>query len=157
LATQFFVNGEEVEVRSDTSSPLIHVLRNELGFRATRFGCGGEDCGACTVIVDGELRYSCTYLVSDAAGKTIETAEGLKGEVASILRQALMDAGAGQCGYCLSGIFVTTSELMARKSPSLPELKSALSRHLCRCGAHASILRAIQTAMKAVELKRRRT
>jgi nicotinate dehydrogenase subunit A len=156
LATKFSVNGEEVEVYSDSSSPLIHVLRNDLGLKGTRFGCGGEDCGACTVLVDGRLQYSCSYLVSDAAGKKIETIEGIKGGVADILRKALVDGGAGQCGYCLSGIFVTTSQLIARQSPSLSELKSALSRHLCRCGAHASILRAIGNAMEIVKNARGR-
>jgi nicotinate dehydrogenase subunit A len=154
LATKLSVNGQEVEVHSDDSSPLIYVLRNEFGLRGTRFGCGGEDCGACMVLVDGRLQYSCTYLVSDAAGKKIETIEGIKGGVADILRKALVDGGAGQCGYCLSGIFVTTSELIARQKPSLSELKSALSRHLCRCGAHASILRAIGDAIETVEVTR---
>ena len=151
MGTTFSVNGEAVELQAEESSPLILALRNELGLKGTRFGCGGEDCGACIVLVDCELQYSCTYQVADAAGKDVRTIEGLTGPVADVLRQAMVEAGAGQCGYCLSGIFVTAHELLAApKRPSQDAVKRALARHLCRCGAHAAILRAIYRAIDTV-------
>jgi nicotinate dehydrogenase subunit A len=144
LTTKFLLNGIETESSVDPAMPLIYFLRNDQSLKATRFGCGGEDCGACTVLVDGALKYSCTFLVSDSAGKSVETVEGLHGRLADVLRDELAIGGATQCGYCLSGIFVTTYELLRRVSnPTSEEIKGALSRNLCRCGAHASILRAI--------------
>ncbi|WP_080137357.1 (2Fe-2S)-binding protein [Bradyrhizobium sacchari] len=152
MATAFTVNGKRVEVTTDAETPLIYALRNELGLRGTRFGCGGEDCSACLVIVDQTRRCSCTYLVADAAGKSVQTIEGITGNIADILREAFVEAGAGQCGYCLSGIFVTAHELVAGKQrPSIEEVKKSLGRHLCRCGAHAAILRGIGKAIDAVD------
>jgi len=151
LTTRFSLNGIQTESNVDPSMPLIYFLRNEQGLKATRFGCGGEDCGACTILVDGALKYSCTLLVSDVAGKSVETVEGLHGNLAEILRKELAVGGATQCGYCLSGIFVTTYELLRRVSkPTREEAKAALSRSLCRCGAHASILRAIARSIDAL-------
>lgn len=145
------MNGRSVDISADIAAPLILVLRNELGLKGTRFGCGAEDCGSCTVLVDSKLQYACTYPVADAAGKEIRTIEGVTGAVADILRQAMIEAGAGQCGYCLSGIFVTTHQLLAgSERPSHDMVKRALTRHLCRCGAHAAILRAIHRAIDAI-------
>jgi aerobic-type carbon monoxide dehydrogenase small subunit (CoxS/CutS family) len=152
MATAFSVNGERVEVTTDAASPLIYALRNELGLRGTRYGCGAEDCSACLVIVDSRRHCSCTYLISDAAGKDVRTVEGITGPVADILRKKLVDVGAGQCGYCLSGIFVTAYDLLAgEKKPSIATIKQSLARHLCRCGAHAAIMRGIHQAIDAVE------
>jgi nicotinate dehydrogenase subunit A len=151
LETTLSVNGKQVELKSDGASPLILALRNELGLTGTRFGCGAEDCGACTVLINSTPHYSCTYLVADAAGKDVKTVEGLTGRVAQVLRDALVGAGAGQCGYCLTGIFVTTHTLMAgTERPTSDALKLALSRHLCRCGAQAAIVRGINRAIKEV-------
>lgn len=149
MTTKFTVNRNEVVSEAPPSTPLLYVLRNELRLTAARFGCGDEDCGACTILVDGMLAFSCTFLVSDAEGREIETVEGLTGRLATILRHELAGAGATQCGYCLSGIFVTACELLRRNPhPSQAEVRSALSRHLCRCGAHASILRAIDRSVE---------
>lgn len=152
MTTVCWVNGDEVELRSDGSSTLLLALRNELGLKGTRFGCGAEECGACTVLIDGKPHYSCGRFVMDLEGKKIETVEGMKGPAAEILRVALVEAGAGQCGYCLSGIFVTAHELISRPTrPSMAEVKQALTRNLCRCGAHASILRGIGAAMDTLQ------
>lgn len=151
MATTFSVNGQRVDIDADIASPLILALRNELGLKGTRFGCGAEDCGSCTVLVDSALRYACTCPVADAAGKKVQTIEGLTGTVADVLRQAMVAAGAGQCGYCLSGIFVTTHQLLTGPGrPSQDAVKQALARHLCRCGAHAAILRAIHQAVDTI-------
>ena len=152
MPTKFWVNGEEVEVTVEGEATLILALRNELGLRGTRFGCGEENCGACTVLINGTLRYSCSLFVQDMSGRRIVTVEGLEGIAADELRTALIEAGAGQCGYCMSGIFVTAYELLSRpRRPSMDDVKLALSRHLCRCGAHAAILRAIAVAIERIE------
>ncbi len=151
MSIRFQVNGEAVEIGSDGASTLILALRNELGLKGTRFGCGEENCGACTVMIDDRLHYACSIFVEDVAGKRVETVEGLRGPVADALRTALVEAGAGQCGYCLSGIFVTSHELLSRRQrPSMAEVKQALSRNLCRCGAHLGILRAVAAAIDTV-------
>jgi len=143
----FTVNGKVVTSGADGGSTLLLVLRNELGLHGTRFGCGAEDCGACTVLIDGHLHYACGQFVEDAAGKQVETVEGLQGAVADALREAFFEVGAGQCRYCLSGIFVTAYALLTRNpSPSRDDIRSVLSRNLCRCGAHASIVRGIERA-----------
>ena len=150
MTTKFSLNGIQTESNVDPSMPLIYFLRNEQGLKGTRFGCGGEDCGACTILVDEALKFSCTLLVSEVAGKSIETVEGLHGKLAEILREELAVGGATQCGYCLSGIFVTTYDLLRRiPNPADEQVKAALSRNLCRCGAHASILRAIARSIDA--------
>lgn len=152
MATTFTVNGKRVEVTADAAAPLIYALRNELGLRGTRYGCGAEDCSACLVIVDSKRHCSCTYLVSDAAGKEVRTVEGITGPIADILRKELVDVGAGQCGYCLSGIFITAHEIIAgEKKPPTEAIKQSLAPHLCRCGAHAAILRGIRQAINVIE------
>jgi aerobic-type carbon monoxide dehydrogenase small subunit (CoxS/CutS family) len=126
---------------------LLNALRNEWGLTGTRFGCGGEDCGACTVLVDGELCFACSKFVGDLAGRQVQTIEGLSGPLADALRHSFIETSAGQCGYCLSGVFVTAYHLLQRIArPTRSEIAAALDRHLCRCGAHASILRAIDLA-----------
>jgi len=147
MGTSFTLNGEPVTVAADGNSTLLLALRNELGLQGTRFGCGAEDCGACTVLIDGHLHYACGQFVEDTAGKHVETVEGLRGPIADALRTAFFEAGAGQCRYCLSGIFVTAHDLLMRnRQPARAEIRAALSRNLCRCGAHGSILRGVEKA-----------
>lgn len=151
MSTSFKVNGKSVTVEADDNSTLLLALRNELSLHGTRFGCGAEDCGACTVLIDGHLHYSCGQFVGDIAGKHVETAEGLHGPVADALRAAFHEVGAGQCRYCLSGIFVTAHDLLTRNArPRREDIRAALSRNLCRCGAHASILRGVVIAMDLI-------
>jgi nicotinate dehydrogenase subunit A len=151
MAIDVTVNGQAHVLEEDGSLPLIFALRNALGLKGVRFGCGGEDCGACTVIVDGKLHYSCTVTLDAVAGRHIETVDGLAGQKANALRDAFVAERAGQCGYCLSGILVTAySILQEPKRPNRAEIVRALSRNLCRCGSHASIIRAVERAAAAV-------
>jgi nicotinate dehydrogenase subunit A len=146
------VNGTPVEVRADGTTPLILALRNELGLKGTRFGCGAEDCGACMVLVDSEPRYSCTLQLDEVARKRVTTIEGLNDRVSEVLREAILAESAGQCGYCLSGIFVTLHHcISASAQPKYTEVAGSLRRHLCRCGANAAILRAVDRALELIE------
>jgi aerobic-type carbon monoxide dehydrogenase small subunit (CoxS/CutS family) len=126
----------------------LSVLREDLALRGSRFGCGTEQCGACMVLIDGEPAYSCAREVSTLAGRRITTVEGLapNGELHP-LQQAFIDEQAGQCGYCLSGILISAAALLERnKPPDRTEVAAALDRHLCRCGVHNRIIRAVQRA-----------
>jgi len=142
------VNGKSVHVRGDGTTPLLQVLRNELGLRGSRFGCGNEQCGACMVLIDGEPSFSCARPIGSLAGKRVTTVEGLAaGGPLSPLQQAFVDEQAGQCGYCLSGILISAAALLARNPrPSRSEIAAALDRHLCRCGVHNRIMRAVARA-----------
>jgi nicotinate dehydrogenase subunit A len=147
------VNGQPAHVECDGSKPLLDVLRGVLGLRGTRFGCGTEQCGACMVLIDGEPAFSCARAIESLAGKAVMTVEGLSaGGTLSPLQQAFLDEQAGQCGYCLSGILISASALLARNpKPSRGEIAAALDRHLCRCGAHNRIMRAVVRAGAALE------
>ena len=150
---QLIVNGEAVHVKSDGAKPLLSVLRDELGLRGTRFGCGTEQCGACMVLIDGEPAFSCARELASLAGKAVTTVEGLTQNGAPHpLQQAFVEEQAGQCGYCLSGILISAAALLARNPrPSRGEIAAALDRHLCRCGAHNRIMRAVARAGVAME------
>jgi len=132
----------DVEVHSGDT--LLHVLRERLGLRGTRFGCGAETCGACTVLVDGTPTYACTTPADMVAGHEVQTVEGLAGHA---LPEAFLAEQAGQCGYCLSGILMSAKALLdSTPSPTRAQIVAALDRHLCRCGAHNRIINAIQRA-----------
>ena len=144
----FVVNGRPVSVSADGAVPLLAVLRDELGLRGSKFGCGTEQCGACMVLIDGKPEYSCSRDAATVEGKTITTVEGLSGTAGlHPLQQALLDEQAGQCGYCLSGIVMSAKALLDRNPmPSRGDIVAALDKHLCRCGAHQRILRAVERA-----------
>jgi nicotinate dehydrogenase subunit A len=144
----FTVNGRSVHVDTEGTKPLLAVLRDELALRGSRFGCGTEQCGACMVLIDGEPSYSCTRAIESVAGRAVTTVEGLWSDgTLHPLRQAFLDEQAGQCGYCLSGILISAAALLARNpQPSQAEIAAALDPHLCRCGAHDRILRAVARA-----------
>src|SRR5499426_3079768 len=133
-------------------TPLLDVLRNSLGLKGTRFGCGLEQCGCCIVLIDGAPEKCCTKPVWSVAGKEIVTVEGI-GDAARPhpLQQAFLDEQAGQCGYCLSGILISAAALRAHNTaPSRAEVAAALDRNLCRCGVHNRIIRAVQRAGAAM-------
>ena len=139
------VNGAVHKVEADPATPLIYVLRNGLGLMGAKLGCGLEQCGACAVIVDGEKVLSCVRAVSEFEGRKITTVEGLAedGELNPVQR-AFLEAGAAQCGYCTSGLVVAlTAYLEAAERPDRKGAVEALEGHLCRCGAHADVLRAL--------------
>jgi aerobic-type carbon monoxide dehydrogenase small subunit (CoxS/CutS family) len=142
------VNGAPVHIDVEPTRPLLSVLRDDLGLRGSRFGCGTEQCGACMVLIDGEPAYSCAREVETVAGKRITTVEGLvQNGAPHPLQQAFVDEQAGQCGYCLSGVLVSATALLARNPhPSRGEIAGALDRHLCRCGVHNRIIRAVARA-----------
>jgi nicotinate dehydrogenase subunit A len=146
---ELHVNGRLVPVAvEDPNTPLLYVLRNTLELKGTRFGCGLEQCGACTVLVDGEPVYACNRAVSTVVGREILTVEGLSsGDDESPLQQAFIAEQAGQCGYCLTGILMSATALLKKNPhPDRSEIVAALDRHLCRCGVHNRIIRAVQRA-----------
>ncbi len=142
------VNGEVRHIEAEADLPLIYVLRNELGLTGARYGCGQEQCGSCMVLIDGEPSYACARAMDSVAGRNVQTIEDL-GTVAEPhpLQQAFLDEQAGQCGYCLSGILISAKVLLDRNpNPSRAEIVAALDGHLCRCGAHTRIIRAVDRA-----------
>jgi len=146
------VNGEshDVTVNYD-DTPLLYVLRDILGLKGTRFGCGNGDCGSCMVLVDGRALKSCEVAVWSVADKSILTIEGI-GTIDHLdpIQQAILDLQAGQCGYCLSGI-IMSAVVMIQNDPGPPDrdkIVRTLSSNLCRCGAHGRIIRAIENAWR---------
>jgi nicotinate dehydrogenase subunit A len=140
------VNGASHEVEIDPATPLIFVLRNKLGLTGSKFGCGLETCGACTVLVDGERELSCVRAVSEFEGQEITTVEGLMEDgKLSAVQEAFVGEGAAQCGYCIPGIVVATTGLLKKNPhPNDEEITEALEKNLCRCGSHANVLKAIK-------------
>jgi aerobic-type carbon monoxide dehydrogenase small subunit (CoxS/CutS family) len=139
------LDGRAVSVRVDPDTPLLYVLRDQLGNLGTRFGCGEGTCGACMVIIDGRATASCNLPVSAAAGAEIDTIAGVDGSDPIVA--AMLEAQAGQCGYCLPGIVMAAKALLAQNpAPSRREIALALDGNLCRCGAHLRIMAAIEAA-----------
>lgn len=145
----FSVNGRPLSVAlANEETPLLDVLRNELGLMGTRFGCGLEQCGCCMVLIDGAPEKCCAKPTWSVAGKNVVTVEGLgTPERPHPLQQAFIDEQAGQCGYCLSGILISAKALLATNpSPTRAEIALALDGNICRCGSHNRILRAVEKA-----------
>lgn len=154
--TAVSVNGKVQQVTTEPDTALLYVLRNHLGLKGTRFGCGLALCGSCMVLVDGRPSYSCDAPVGGLEGREITTVEGLSApENPHPVATALVEGQAAQCGYCISGITVSAVALLERNAePSADEVREALDGNLCRCGAHNRIVRAVLSA--AAELRRRR-
>lgn len=153
----FILNGAAVSVEA-SGAPLLHVLRGELALSGPRFGCGAEQCGACVVLVDGAPAYACTLAADAVEGRRVTTVEGLGSpEAPHPLQRAFLEEQAGQCGFCLSGILVAAAALLARNpSPDDAAIRAALDAHLCRCGSHNRIIRAVQRAAAEMASDRRR-
>lgn len=146
--TRLRVNGADTEVTAAPDTPLLTVLRNELGLMGSRFGCGLGQCGACFVRVDGAVVPACDTPLWSAAGRSVVTVEGLgpDGELHPV-QQALLDHQAAQCGFCISGIAVRAAALLEEDpAPDADTVARALDRNLCRCGAHRRIVRAVVAA-----------
>ncbi len=142
------VNGRTRNVDTDPSTPLLYVLRDELGLNGPKFGCGLSQCGCCTVIVDGSAVRSCSTAVSNAQNKSITTLEGL-GTVARPhrLQKAFIEEQAAQCGYCMNGMVMNAKVLLDKNPhPTEADIRRALDGILCRCGSHLRVIRAIQRA-----------
>jgi nicotinate dehydrogenase subunit A len=147
---QLEVNGERRSVSAAPDTPLLYVLRNDLGLVGSRFGCGNGQCGACFVIVEGKPVPSCDTPLWSVENKSVTTVEGLAkdGELHPV-QKALLAEQAAQCGYCISGIAVAAVALLEKNSkPSETEVRAALDRNLCRCGAHNRVVRAVLRAAK---------
>ena len=142
------VNGVRRPVAAHRDTPLLYVLRNDLGLVGSRFGCGSGQCGACFVLVDGRAMASCDLPIWSVEGKQITTVEGLgtNGELHPV-QKALIAEQAAQCGYCMSGISIAAAALLAaNKRPTETEVRAALDKNLCRCGSHNRVVKAVMRA-----------
>lgn len=152
MSVNLTVNGRPVSVDAEDDTPLLWVLRDDLGLTGTKFGCGLGQCGACTVHLNGEPTRSCTVPLTDAAGATIETIEHLAANpIGQRLQQAWIEEDVVQCGYCQAGqLMAATSLLAATPRPSDAEIDAAMT-NLCRCGTYVRIRRAIKRASGQLE------
>ncbi len=146
MRIRFRLNGEPVEVDVEPNELLINVLRDKLGVTSVRYGCGIGECGACTVLVDGEPVLSCLVLAADVDGRDVVTVEGLArdGEL-DPLQRAFLEEGAVQCGYCIPGFILTAKKLLEENPrPSVEDILDYLRGNLCRCTGYVNIVRAIR-------------
>jgi aerobic-type carbon monoxide dehydrogenase small subunit (CoxS/CutS family) len=145
---QFTVNGRRQQITTDPRRPLLDVLREDLHLTGTHFGCGQGDCGACSVIIDGERAFSCLTPISTLDGKSVTTIEGLSdGEKLHAVQQAFLDEGAYQCGYCVSGMIMAAVALLDKTPhPSDEEIRDGMNGNLCRCCGYMKIMKAIRRA-----------
>jgi nicotinate dehydrogenase subunit A len=150
------VNGRREEVRTEQDTALLYVLRNHLGLKGTRFGCGLGLCGACLVLVDGRPAYSCDTPMWAVEDRDVTTVEGLgTPERPHPVAQAIIDEQAAQCGYCISGVVISAAGLLASNDdPSEDEVRAALDNNLCRCGAQNRIVRAVLAAASRLRASR---
>lgn len=148
----FQVNGKPRASAAADNTSLLDVLRGEMNLTATRFGCGVNQCGACHVLLDGVSVPACDTPVWSVAGKAVVTVEGLGNAAAPhALQTALIQFQAGQCGYCLSGIQISAAALLATNDdPSDAQVREALDKHLCRCGSHNRIVKAVLSAARVL-------
>ena len=146
-ATRLTVNGKVIELKIDPATPLLWVLREQLGATGTKFGCGMALCGACTVHLDGNAVRSCVTPVAAASNKHITTIEGLSRDRSHPVQRAWLQVQVPQCGYCQSGQMMSAAALLAvNANPSDADIDDAMAANLCRCGTYARIRRAIHVA-----------
>jgi nicotinate dehydrogenase subunit A len=142
------VNGQDHDVDVDPDTPLLYVLREELGLNAAKYGCGMGQCGACTVLIDSQAAFSCVTPVLALEDKRVVTLENLGSTTnPGPLQQAFIDEQAAQCGYCIAGMIMRAEALLRRNlTPTDAEIRAAMQPNLCRCGTHMRILRAVRRA-----------
>ena len=152
MAITLDVNGAPRTVAAAADAPLLYVLRNDLELNAAKYGCGFGQCGACTVILDGQAIRSCVTPVSAAVGKKVVTLEALgSSDRPGVLQKAFIEEQAAQCGYCVAGVMMSAKALLDRNPiPTEAQIREALAGNLCRCGTHNRIVRAVQRAAKAM-------
>ncbi len=149
------VNGHTHEIDADPETPLLYVLRDDLKLNGAKYGCGLGQCGACTVIVDGEAAFSCIIPILLLEGKKIVTLEGLgTAENPAPIQRAFIEEQAAQCGYCIAGMIMRSQALLQKKpNATEAEIRSELQPHLCRCGTHMRIIKAVKRAAKIMQGK----
>lgn len=148
----FTLNNEKRSVDADPDTPLLWVIRDEIGLTGTKFGCGAGLCGACTVHLDGEPVRSCQTLVSDAADLNITTIEGIHGKAAKAIQTAWEEIEVPQCGYCQSGQIMSATSLLAQNpKPNDEEIDEAMNGNVCRCATYVRIRKAIHHASDLME------
>jgi len=153
MGTKFTLNGKEVMVQAEPDTPLLWVIRDEIGLTGTKFGCGLALCGACTVHLDGAPIRSCQTPISAAAGKHVATIESLSRDNSHPLQKAWIAHDVPQCGYCQSGQLMSAAALLrTNKNPSDADIDQAMSGNICRCGTYNRIRAAIKTA--AAEMRK---
>ena len=146
----FTINGRQVTTKGPDDAPLLWAIRDEIGLKGTKFGCGVAQCGACTVHVDGKAIRACVTPTSAVAGKTVTTIEGLDPKGAHPLQTAWIEVQAPQCGYCQSGQIMQAAALLASTPhPTDAEINAAMNGNLCRCMAYVRIKQAIKLAAKS--------
>jgi aerobic-type carbon monoxide dehydrogenase small subunit (CoxS/CutS family) len=147
------VNGKSHQVDADPATPLLYVLRDHLALNGAKFGCGLGQCGACTVMADGEAIFSCVVPVSVLQGRRIKTLEGLGTiENPGPVQRAFIEEQAAQCGFCIPGMIMRAQALLEKNpSPSQAEIRRFLNTNLCRCGTHMRVLRAVERAARAMK------
>lgn len=152
VTVRFILNNKPVQVEVEATEILVDTLRNRLGLTGTKKACGTGDCGACTVLINGEAVRSCILLTATAEGKQVLTIEGLGDpDHPHVIQKAFSDAGAVQCGYCIPGMVMTSKGLLDKKpNPTLDEIKEALSGNLCRCTGYRKIYEAVQLAAERI-------
>jgi len=156
--TTLTVNGKRKVVAADPQTPLLWVLRDHLDLTGTKYGCGIGQCGACTVILEGNAVRSCQVLLSRAAGKSITTIEGLSPDRSHPLQQAWIEDQVPQCGYCQSGQIMAAAVLLAAKpKPTDAEIDDAMSGNLCRCGTYHRIRKAVHHAAEIAQQRSKRS
>ena len=150
MSVSLTVNGTRHTSPAAPDTPLLYVLRNDLGINSAKYGCGIAQCGACTVLLDGQAVRSCVYPAAQAAQGKVTTLEGLGStDKLHVLQKAFIEEQAAQCGYCIAGMIMSAKALLDKvRSPSEAEIREAMANNLCRCGTHSRILRAIQRAAK---------
>ena len=153
MTIQIKVNGGTHDVAADPATPLLYVLRGELKLNAAKYGCGLGQCGACTVLVDGEAVLSCLIPLMLVEGRSVTTLEGLGTlEKPGPLQQAFIEMQAAQCGYCIPGMMMSAQALLQKTpKPSDVDIRKALATNLCRCGTHMRILAAIHRAAELMQ------
>jgi isoquinoline 1-oxidoreductase alpha subunit len=149
MATNFTVNGNAASTDAPPDTPLLWVIREGLKLTGTKFGCGTGLCGACMVHIDGKRAFSCQTQVSEVAGKSVTTIEGLSPDSSHPVQKAWLAEHVPQCGYCQSGQIMQAAELLTKnKKPSREQIVAHMDGNICRCGTYPRIVRAIQRAAK---------
>nr|WP_298415683.1 (2Fe-2S)-binding protein [uncultured Halomonas sp.] len=150
MSVKIKVNGTVHDIDGDPSMPLLYALRDNIGLRGAKFGCGLGQCGSCTVHVDGRAVFSCITPIAALEGRSVTTTEGLLEDgQPNKLQQAFIEEQAAQCGYCIAGMVMRAQHLLNQNpDPSDEEILAGLQPNLCRCGTHAAILRAVKRAAR---------